>query len=561
MAIPDNQTAATAMVITALPFTVTQDVADQTSTLQLWYVYTGQTDDRMLGCVPYADNSGLYRPKLYVYTGTPASLTAFKIFGSQQRACEIPIEPGTNYYFKVTQGGATSPLGQSLTFRADRPPQTDAPIDSIIAAEENRNMRTPVLSSVTDNLVHYYIDDINFMISAIGTTLAGGNLIGDGDLDSADALTIYDKDLVQVYRGVPSYFGYGPTYITSDTTKFYLQYQGATINDLTIRTLTSTGAETTDVWAPTNGRKGRPGSPNQTGTIYYYATLTAEIRRWDLVNDTALSDLAPAIANYTPRSDLLVLADGTILVCYTRPAIPDQFVKHYSAAGAVLHTYNFGVSNVDHMALSYSNPLSFWVWMHTESETRSVYRQILVSDGSTITESQFDMFTNGPSAVGYDPEYATAAEVPLFGPAPSCTFFVTTAAVTPEPTPITPDFEIVEDPRRWLRRAPIVSTQNRRVIHDLFCLDIEPGVGQASGSDYNTDPQVMMRWSDSAGKTWSNELWRSMGRIGQYKTRLEWWRLGDSRFRVYEVSGNAAVKTVLLGGFAQVRATTDAPQD
>jgi len=64
------------------------------------------------------------------------------------------------------------------------------------------------------------------------------------------------------------------------------------------------------------------------------------------------------------------------------------------------------------------------------------------------------------------------------------------------------------------------------------------------------DPQVMLRWSDDAGHTWSNEHWKSMGKIGAYGTRTIWRRLGMTekiRDRVYEVSATDPVKIAILG--------------
>ena len=63
-------------------------------------------------------------------------------------------------------------------------------------------------------------------------------------------------------------------------------------------------------------------------------------------------------------------------------------------------------------------------------------------------------------------------------------------------------------------------------------------------------PQVMLRWSDDGGHTWSNEHWRSMGAIGQYGYRTIWRRLGMTdklRDRVYEVSGTDPVKIAIMG--------------
>ena len=64
------------------------------------------------------------------------------------------------------------------------------------------------------------------------------------------------------------------------------------------------------------------------------------------------------------------------------------------------------------------------------------------------------------------------------------------------------------------------------------------------------DPQVMLRFSDDGGHTWSNERWTSMGKIGEYYKRVIWRRLGMTiklRDRVYEVSGTDPVKIAIMG--------------
>ena len=69
-------------------------------------------------------------------------------------------------------------------------------------------------------------------------------------------------------------------------------------------------------------------------------------------------------------------------------------------------------------------------------------------------------------------------------------------------------------------------------------------------------PQVMLRWSDDGGHTWSNEHWAQMGKVGQYYRRVFWRRLGMTlklRDRVYEISGTDPVKVVIMG--AELRAS------
>ena len=75
---------------------------------------------------------------------------------------------------------------------------------------------------------------------------------------------------------------------------------------------------------------------------------------------------------------------------------------------------------------------------------------------------------------------------------------------------------------------------------------------------FGIDPQVMLRWSDDGGHTWSNEHWRSMGKTGEWGRRVIWRRLGMTlklRDRVYEVSGTDPIKIAIMGAELNVSAT------
>jgi hypothetical protein len=106
-------------------------------------------------------------------------------------------------------------------------------------------------------------------------------------------------------------------------------------------------------------------------------------------------------------------------------------------------------------------------------------------------------------------------------------------------------------PQRWLRSWRALPTGqnnlNRTAQHSLQ-LDCETGVGLNLGQ--GSDPEVMLRWSDDGGHTWSYEHWRSMGKIGQFGYRTYWRRLGMTeklRDRVYEISGTDPVKIAIMG--------------
>ena len=154
------------------------------------------------------------------------------------------------------------------------------------------------------------------------------------------------------------------------------------------------------------------------------------------------------------------------------------------------------------------------------------------------------------------------------------------------------DLEVYADgPRvqKWLRswRALPTGTNNlNRTAQHSLQLDAESGVGavgvtEVPGHIYLTpltigdlgiedeivivnsidlyvEPQVMLRWSDDGGHTWSNEHWQTMGTRGAYGTRVFWRRLGMTgklRDRVYEVSGTDPVKIAIMGAELHVSAT------
>jgi hypothetical protein len=105
--------------------------------------------------------------------------------------------------------------------------------------------------------------------------------------------------------------------------------------------------------------------------------------------------------------------------------------------------------------------------------------------------------------------------------------------------------------QRWLRSWRALPTgQNslKRTTQHSLQLDCETGVGLNNGQGSN--PQVMLRWSDDGGHTWSREHWTSMGAIGQYGKRALWRRLGMTqkiRDRVYEISGTDPVPIYIMG--------------
>lgn len=103
--------------------------------------------------------------------------------------------------------------------------------------------------------------------------------------------------------------------------------------------------------------------------------------------------------------------------------------------------------------------------------------------------------------------------------------------------------------------SPALFNRGNRFIVDELYLDLEAGVGLDGGSSVQGhDPQVMLKWTDDAGHTWSNELWRSAGKQGEYRHRARWHRLGSARSRTFAIEMTDPVRFKVLGAYARVEA-------
>ena len=94
-------------------------------------------------------------------------------------------------------------------------------------------------------------------------------------------------------------------------------------------------------------------------------------------------------------------------------------------------------------------------------------------------------------------------------------------------------------------QTPQISNNQERFTVKKILLDVEAGAGLVSGQ--GSDPQVMMQFSDDGGNTWSNELWQSIGKAGEYKNKSVWHRGGRTNERIFRFSMTDPVKRAVLG--------------
>lgn len=103
---------------------------------------------------------------------------------------------------------------------------------------------------------------------------------------------------------------------------------------------------------------------------------------------------------------------------------------------------------------------------------------------------------------------------------------------------------------RRIAVSPPLHAQGDRMFMARLEIEADCGVGLTSGQGVN--PQLMLDWSDDGGRTWSNEHWSTLGRMGKYLRRCRWHRLGRFRERYLRITASDPVPIHILGAQAEL---------
>lgn len=98
-------------------------------------------------------------------------------------------------------------------------------------------------------------------------------------------------------------------------------------------------------------------------------------------------------------------------------------------------------------------------------------------------------------------------------------------------------------------QLPTIEAGRERATMYAFEVVCETGVGNSDA----TDPQIMLTYSDDNGYRWSNEMWRSLGQVGEYRTRAIWRKLGQFRQRQMKLRITDAVRRLVISYHADIQ--------
>lgn len=414
MPAPTNISAATATELGPLPNSIAQQVDDAGTTYTVWYKYTALGTEKEIGVWALGDLA-VYKPKTDCFS--PDGVTDWPTgsglgsFGGENKRVQIPISttPGQVYYFKITTN-AGNPSPANLTISGLIAPDEAITDGDILVNDDTENFPAAILDPTTGDVKAF----VQPMPAGEGGAILPSGIFALTGEESDNEIHIFDVDLTERATIALSTFQLGASntyfYAAVSTTVTRFDVDGTAIDTWTLPFAASRIQPSRDdtilYWTPSAG-----GEAN------------VKIKRWDLVNDIALSDLYSYPANTQLVGDILVLSDETVLIgSWHSVAVVVWAVLHLSAAGATLNTYDLTADKtLNHLALATNDLTSFWAWSYPGASSlgTSRYQEIQVSDGTVL-----NTFDTTQYEIGVYQNAATLTPTNDFGPSFSCPFVV-----------------------------------------------------------------------------------------------------------------------------------------
>ena len=424
---PVNNTIATAIDLATLPATVTGSLV----AFYGWYKYTSSAPEQVLGMLAWIVSSVNPRPFVTVYLGPEGAPTVYLGAISQKNSrLQIPVANGTTYYFKVES--SEQGLMDSFNFE-----MYVAPNYPVVARG------VPIVNSDEDFYPTAFIDPatgmpLGFRLNTVSgetadITSTGISLFYDAFHDPR--WNVYDRDM----NLLSSNAGFASSNIGINHFADHFYAVTSEAGQAWIRLVTIAGVPSTR-WGPLTPGTANLVSVNRDETIAYYLnapptpTAGSSLRRWDLVNDVALSDFPLAIpagyrlqaAGLSPGA-LLILGDDSIVVGMWANAPSESRLRKYRPDGTLLWDVQYGLGaatdNLDRVAHDPDDDTNFfWAWIKEFGLGK--FQRINAVDGSVDTETPYgaEVQDGGAFKLRYDQIANT------FGHPFSCPFVISHAA-------------------------------------------------------------------------------------------------------------------------------------
>jgi hypothetical protein len=400
----------------------------------VYYKFVAPARAKVIGAFSFSNHIGSgYRPTCRPYNSVPYRLLGgVHLISGQNKCIQFPVTAGGLYYLELLKN-IDSAGPESLRIQVEVAPALGISAGAMAISDDNSGgYPIAILSTTTGKVVDFYPETVAMERGAILH-------LGDGEIlftdDENDKLLLFSPTLTPV-----SIIDQDYDHISSNKVDtFYVGTpNGGVGGKAAVTTISKIGGVGAKIWTfPSVGLTTLV--PNNGETILYYSgpissTITT-IKRWDLVNDIALTDFVASLgSSYILLDEMLVLEDDSVIAGYEKTTGGvSTIIKRYKASdGSVLNTYDLGsvAGNDGRLAYALDHPNSFWVWLKLRNLAISRFMNIKVSDGSTISQFDIAQFTGGR----YDPD-ETATPIDRFGTAESCPFLILIGTTGPTITP------------------------------------------------------------------------------------------------------------------------------
>jgi hypothetical protein len=560
---PPNNTAATAIDLGSLPASLTVDASAYTTSDELWYRHNAVVGEFQLGFAYWTSTITAGAVIAGVFAGVLPDPPSLLNITTSWGALQFPVTAGHTYYLKlsVNVSWPTTPLDLSLVAA----PNLATPVGAIAIPDDTDGFPL-VIHSPTDGSVLQFRQP--FPAGETAAMLPNGRGLFSDSWNNE--IGLYDATLTRLRTLAWTVTNGAPPMSTNGVDRFYVGDLGGGAVHARFTTFDADGNPGPTIWTlPEAGLSTLVPAPDET-FVYLrgQASAGAQVQRWDLINNVALPNVPitpPTGYTISGLGELVVLPDGTLLVSWHRSSPTyDALVQRLTATGTVITTYPVWTdTEFDHLWLD-PDTTSFWAWLHLRSaqDGLSRFERRQVSDGAVLTSVVATQFEGG--ATEQEPFWTPGSD--QFGHSFSCPFVILPYALAPfgggdggggdgpEPPYAAPSYELDARYIRRLRRAPHVSNENVRIFYRKFELDLERGIGLATGP--GSDPEVMVRVSRDGGHTWGEPMRMGAGRMGEYTTRVIARRLGQARDTVFEVTVSDPVAWSLVQAWLDLEAGT-----
>jgi hypothetical protein len=522
MPAPTNTSLATATAITSLPQTITQSAAFGGTTYDLWFSYTAVADDTQLGVFPFGDLV-TYLPTVTFWTDVS---TQYLNNDAQNRPTQIPIDPGTTYYWRVRPNvGNPTPATLTMLVQLGRTDQLNA--GQLAINDSTAGYPVVVMDPLTADPVAF----VHPFASGEGVCVLTSGLIAAIDT-AANGVKVYDRDLT--LRATPTMpaTGYTECLGTNQTSTFWVGKQGGAGHgfmvsfdkDGTMGTPIDLGATGCRTLAPNSGNT----------KVYFARDITTANQALFVVNTSTLvvSSFLPGVGGKYFGANILMLTDNTLLVPYEAVAV-DTIIQQYDESAVLQRTFTLtGVQNaLERIFTDPSDPAFFWIWWQTATLNR--FQRIRVADGVVMSDLSNTKFIEGDSQAA-----ATATPTAYFGADFSCVPWILrgVAATTTYPT-------------RRMRIFTLPFNENKRLFLRRLELFLEQGQGLITDT---AAPLIMVSISRDGGFTWEPEETIEAGAVGDYQRQSILTNLGSYRNGAIKIVVSDPVAWHLMAAFGEI---------